>query len=311
MPNLRYRRLGYVAFNVTDRARSIAFQRETMGLELVPGSEESAGVSLLTSGNSSCDLAFYDGDAPAMRRIAFEMEDEGFLELAHAHLQQLGIPVWTVPDAERAAFGQQAAFRFREPSCGLTVELYSPAAAASLPAFRRTFTNIARLGHAVVSVTDLSSFVRFFLDELNFRVSDYIGECAFLRCFPNVYHHSFAVVPGSENRLQHVNFMVDHLDDIGRSIYRLKHQEVPVVYGPGRHPPSGSVFLYFTDPDGFTFEFSSGMEEFPEVDPRAARHLPFVPESFDYWGSEPAAAFGAVGKFAALDGAEDPAGSLH
>jgi 2,3-dihydroxy-p-cumate/2,3-dihydroxybenzoate 3,4-dioxygenase len=83
------------------------------------------------------------------------------------------------------------------------------------------------------------------------------------------------------------------------------------VYGPGRHPPSGSVFLYFTDPDGFTFEFSSGMEEFPEVDPRAARHLPFVPESFDYWGSEPAAAFGAVGKFAALDGAEDPAGSLH
>ena len=119
MPNLRYRRLGYVALNVTDRARSIAFQRETMGLELVPGSEESAGVSLLTSGTSSCDLAFYDGDAPAMRRIAFEMEDEGFLELAHAHLQQLGIPVWTVPDAERAAFGQQAAFRFREPSCGL------------------------------------------------------------------------------------------------------------------------------------------------------------------------------------------------
>lgn len=282
-----------------------------MGLELVPDSNQPAGAALLTSGNSRCDLALYDGDVPALRRIAFEMEDERFLEFAHAHLQQLGISVSTVSEAERAAFGQQAAFRFREPSCGLTVELYSASASAAPPPFRRTFTNIARLGHAVVSVTDLNSFVRFFLDELNFRVSDYIGECAFLRCFPNVYHHSFAVVPGSENRLQHVNFMVDHLDDVGRAIYRLKQQEVPVVYGPGRHPPSGSVFLYFTDPDGFTFEFSSGMEEFPEVNPRAARHLPFVPESFDYWGSEPADAFGAVGTFAALEAAEDPAGQLH
>ena len=45
---------------------------------------------------------------------------------------------------------------------------------------------------------------------------------------------------------------------------RLRKAEVPIVYGPGRHPPSGSFFLYFLDPDGMTLEYSHGMEEFPE-----------------------------------------------
>ncbi len=36
------------------------------------------------------------------------------------------------------------------------------------------------------------------------------------------------------------------------------------MFGPGRHPPSESVFLYFLDPDGLTLEYSFGMEEFPE-----------------------------------------------
>ena len=91
--------------------------------------------------------------------------------------------------------------------------------------------------------------------------------------------------------------MVDHLDDVGRALYRLKRQDVPIVFGPGRHPPSGSVFLYFTDPDGVTFELSSGMEEFPELGSREARRLPLLPESFDYWGSSPTEAYGRVGRF--------------
>jgi 2,3-dihydroxy-p-cumate/2,3-dihydroxybenzoate 3,4-dioxygenase len=73
---------------------------------------------------------------------------------------------------------------------------------------------------------------------------------------------------------------------------------VPVVFGPGRHIASSSVFLYFLDPDGLTLEYSFGMEEFPEVDPRAPRTLPPVPESIDSWGAVRDPRMTAIGEIA-------------
>ena len=58
------------------------------------------------------------------------------------------------------------------------------------------------------------------------------------------------------------------------------------------------MFLYFLDPDALTFEFSTGMEEFPETEPRQPRRLPLAPESFDYWGGARDPRHGMVGRFA-------------
>jgi 2,3-dihydroxy-p-cumate/2,3-dihydroxybenzoate 3,4-dioxygenase len=300
MPDIRYKRVGYVALNTTDRARSVAFQRDTMGLSLrmPPGAE--VGASILSGGNSACEVAFYEGPVPGLRRVAFEIESERSLENARAHLAALGLSTTAVGAAELGAFSQRAAFRFAEPRTGLNIELFVSSGAIPPPSpYESPVTNIRQLGHIVVYATDAPALTAFFLGELNFRASDFIGEAAFLRCFPNPFHHSFAVVPGNENRLNHVNFLVRDLDDVGRALYRLKAQRVPIVFGPGRHPPSGSVFLYFTDPDGYTFEFSTGMEEFPEDDPRLPRRLPLTAESLDYWGSDRAAEYGQVGPFTA------------
>ena len=70
---------------------------------------------------------------------------------------------------------------------------------------------------------------------------------------------------------------------------------VKIAFGIGRHPPSGSVFLYFFDPDGMSVEYSYGMEEFPELAPRPPRRLPLALESIDYWGATPQAEFGKGG----------------
>jgi len=153
----------------------------------------------------------------------------------------------------------------------------------------------------VIGSSEYSRTTAFFRDELNFRVSDEVdGRITFMRCFPNPFHHSLGVASAPENRLHHVNFMVTDMDDIGRALYRLRRNDVPIVYGPGRHPPSGSVFLYFLDPDGLTLELSYGMEEFPEKDARAPRSLPPALESFDYWGGAPPdrrfGSLGAIGK---------------
>jgi 2,3-dihydroxy-p-cumate/2,3-dihydroxybenzoate 3,4-dioxygenase len=296
VPPLRYKKLGYVALNVTNLERALAFHQDTLGLyrnRLVT----EPGPALMHSRNSWCDVALYEGAAPGLRRIAFEVEAPEQLAIARTHLEALGIAMTDVPAESLHMFAQHEALRFNEPRTGLKIELFA-GADASVPAHDGGIeTHISQIGHAVVYVTDAPALIAFFVEHLNFRVSDFVGDAAFLRCFPNPFHHSFAIVPGSENRLNHIDFLVDDLDDVGRALYRLKRQDVPIVFGPGRHPPSGSVFLYFTDPDGFTFEFSTGMEEFPEVAPRAPRHLPREPDSLDYWGSVQAPAYGKVGRF--------------
>ncbi len=127
----------------------------------------------------------------------------------------------------------------------------------------------------VLHCADHKATEKFFLNKLNFRASDRIdGAVTFTRCFPNPLHHSLGLSNSDSNRLHHVNFMVTDMDDIGRALWRMKKNDVPIVFGPGRHPPSESVFLYFLDPDGITVEYSFGMEEFPEVNPREPRLMP-------------------------------------
>ena len=59
------------------------------------------------------------------------------------------------------------------------------------------------------------------------------------------------------------------------------------------------MFLYYLDPDGLTLEYSFGMEEFPEVNPRKPRVLEPIRESFDYWGAPVDPRKSAVGEIEA------------
>lgn len=69
----------------------------------------------------------------------------------------------------------------------------------------------------------------------------------------------------------------------------------PIVWGPGRHPPSGSACLYVLDPDGLAVEYGFGMEAFDAHDPRPAQDLPAGPSSVDAWGAPRDPRTGAVG----------------
>ena len=129
--------------------------------------------------------------------------------------------------------------------------------------------------------------VEFWRDVLNFRESDSVGEfITFMRCWPNPYHHGIgiaqvrAALPAP--RQLHGDGDRRHRP---RAESRLKAAGSDVVFGPGRHPASDSVFLYFLDPDGLTMEYSFGMEAFPESFPRAPRRIEPSPISLDYWGS--------------------------
>lgn len=290
----RYRKLGYVALNVTDLARSTRFYTDTVGLDL---SEPLAGgPAFLRCGDDHHNVVLYGAAAPGIKRVAFELESRAEMEHARKHLASLGLAVTEIAADERAALRQGDGLRFVEPNSGLTFEYYTRVMQMALP-FRQSLTKIARLGHVVLSVERFDEMTAYLTTQLGFAVSDFVeGRFAFMRCQPNPLHHSFAIGRSVEgNHLNHINFMVSDIDDIGIAMNRLNKHEVPIVFGPGRHKPSGSIFLYFLDPDGMTVEYSFGMEEFPEKGAREPRMLEAHPLALDTWGGMPKPAFGKVG----------------
>lgn len=288
----RYRKLAYAALNVTNLEKSVEFYRGLIGLDLV---DQHAEMAFLRCSRDHHNIVLCTNAEAGLKRVAFELESEADVDSAFEHFARLHMAPYWVGDKERAQLKQGRSFRVMERNSQLTVELFSSITHMAKP-FVPTLANIARLGHVVIGAVDFEASCKAFIDDFGFRVSDFIEDrISFMRCHPNPFHHTFAVGPAKFNRLHHVNFMVTDIDDVGKALYRMKKHDFKIVYGPGRHPPSNSVFLYFLDPDGATVEYSFGMEEFPEHGAREARMLEAVAESLDTWGSVPAPEFGAGG----------------
>lgn len=282
---VRYRRLGYLALNVSDVPRSADFYRDKVGLQQVAGPAQD--VAYFRCSGKHHDLAFYRG-TPGLKRIGFELESEREIENLRRTLDAAGRPCVEIPRVDCDAMATGPGLRTQEPATGCMLDFYAGMAEPQTKEpYAPTVAHILRLGHLVVKSSDFDGSVRFFTDVLNFKVSDSIDTMVtFLRCWPSPYHHSIGIGAGRKGSgLHHVALMVESADDIGRSYWRLQRDGIPVVHGPGRHLPSGSMFLYYLDPDGLTIEYTFGMEEFPEDEPREPRVLPPVPESNDIWAS--------------------------
>jgi 2,3-dihydroxy-p-cumate/2,3-dihydroxybenzoate 3,4-dioxygenase len=288
----RYARLGYVAVNVSDLERSARFYEDLWGLQ--PNGEKTGDVRFFRCSSNHHDFVLYRGE-PGLKRVGWQMESEHDVDLIADTLRRLGHKVIDVDQAEAAFLHQGRSVRFSDPFTGATFEYFAAVAQEAEP-WKPTLAQIQRIGHVVLKTPKFREAIEFYANVLNFRTSDAIGEVVnFMRCFPNPLHHSLGLSNSTANGLHHVNFMVSEIDDIGRALWRFKNNDVPIVRGPGRHPPSGSVFLYVLDPDGLTVEYSFGMEEFPETNARDHRVLPPIPESIDYWGAPTDSRLGKVG----------------
>lgn len=299
---IRYKKLGYVALNVSNIEKSVEFYRDIVGLELVEMKED---IAFLRCSSDHHNFVLYPSNRPGLKRVAFEVEDENQLAIAVEKLKKAGVTATELAKAESDSLFQGKTIRFFEPNTDLTIELYY-----EIKQLKEPFTSkvkgvkpskITQLGHAVIDVEDekFDGALEFFMDILNFKVSDFSGDkigWSWMRAFPNPLHHTFAMVRGAESKLNHIAFMIEDMDSIGIGRNRLIDNEIPIVFGPGRHKPSSSIFLYFLDPDGMTMEFSNGMEEFPEENPREPRLLEPNLETLDLWGGIPDPRFGAVGE---------------
>jgi 2,3-dihydroxy-p-cumate/2,3-dihydroxybenzoate 3,4-dioxygenase len=285
---IRFKKLGYLAFNVAKLERSTAFYRDMVGLDLVERND--AGMSFLSCNGDYHNVLLVQADAPGLKRIAFELEDPAQLVNARETLDRAGVRWWSIPQSEcgRLRIGQ--GIRLADPD-GFVLELY-----VGMVARPQKFVphpiDLVQLSHCVIHVPNFKRTLAFYAETLNFRVSDFRHEpngdpyFAFMRCFPNPFHHSLAIVKRPKAEFFHVAFSVRSLDDLMFGRNRLLKAGVTVAPSPGRHMASGSIFQYFSDPDGITIEYTSGMEEFPELGARQPRMLDQSYRTTDVWDGE-------------------------
>lgn len=286
--DFRYRRLGYMVLNVTDIERSTQFATDVFGLDLVEEAQD--GSRFFRSGSWHHDVIMKPAKTAAFVRGAWELETDADLERAFEHYKRLGLaPAW-LDDREAASLSVDKAFRVVEPVLKTTHEYFSKMSFIATPR-KNALTKFQGGKHYGLAVPNCQEVTRFMVDNMGFLVSDYLegGRATLLRAFPNPNHHSFAPLqlPGGTLGFHHLAFMVEEIDDIGRLFNRIKKYDVKIQFGIGRHPTSGSIHLYVYDPDFFVWEYTLGMEQFPEIGPREPRRMSADPENFDLWGAVP------------------------
>jgi 2,3-dihydroxy-p-cumate/2,3-dihydroxybenzoate 3,4-dioxygenase len=286
--------LARVDLGVVDPERSRAFYRDVVGLQEI---DPPHGVdAAFRCDDRPCSVLLRRSAVPGLACVAWAVEAPDALEVLRARGRESSLAVRQVDAATCVALGVRDALRVVDPASGATHEFHVPAPAKACDAFTPSHTRILRLGHIVVATDRHDGSVAFLSEAIDFRVSDRIaGGTTFMRPGASPWHHGIGVGRADGPRLHHVNFMVASIDDIGRAFHRLQRHRVPIVWGPGRHPPSGSVFLYFLDPDGLTVEYSFGMEAFDAHAPRPAQDLPAGPASVDAWAAPRDPLTGAVG----------------
>ena len=301
---IRYKGLGYLVLSVTDLEKSLDFYINTVGMQFVERDNENV---YLRSSYDHHNLILQEGPEPGLKRVGWELEKASQFQEVFDYLTDKGLNPVELSEKEAQKLAQGRTLRFQDPYVGVTYEFYADIMQLGLPYKPTNELQIEELLHVVYESPYLEEITDFFVNTLNFKVSDFSGRetnFAWLRAFPNKWHHTFAVTKGPENKLNHLAFKVSRVDDVGIQVNRLNEQGVPILFGPGRHHPSGSIFLYYADPDGIAIEYSQGMEAFPEEGAREPRRLEPSKETIDEWGGTPQPEFGKVGKLLSDDSFE-------
>ncbi len=271
--------IAYVRSGVADLNTATRFATDMVGLELV--SPTDIGVSHLRADHRHHCLALVEGPSGVISS-GFSVADSDALAGAETELERSGITVRRGAAAEARSRRVREFIAFDDPF-GNRLELVSQQESVARPVSFTRSAGISEFGHLCLDAPDVHEAYRFWSTRFNARVSDWIGDGACLLRIDPV-HHKLAVFRGDKPGLCHVNFQVASIDDVFRSWHFLIEHGVEIEMGPGRHPQSTAIFLYFLGPEGFTYEYSFGVRRIEDDAAWVPRTFdPEEPGSIDMW----------------------------
>ncbi len=271
--------IAYVRTGAADLAGAVDFATRIVGLELVDGGEP--GVAHLRADARHHCLAVVEGESGVIAS-GFTVADEDALAIGESELEQRGFTVTRGGAAECRSRRVREFIGLDDPF-GNRIELVVGQQSLARPVNFSRRAGITEFGHLCLDAPDVREAYRFWSGTFNAKVSDWIGDGACLMRIDPV-HHKLAVFQADEPGLCHMNFQVAEIDDVFRNWHFLVDNGVEIEMGPGRHPQSTAVFLYFLGPEGFTYEYSFGVRRIEDDATWTPRH--FDPEelgSIDMW----------------------------
>jgi len=242
-------RMGYVAMQTADIERSVAHAQEILGL--TPTIRTGSTVTL-ASATAARELVYTDAPVDAVDRIGLVAADSAAVGTIYGRVVARGMRVLgTEPLREDAVEG----FTFVGPG-GFVFEIYREDEAAALV---RAPHSPERFGHINLHPVDLQGMLDFFVEVLEFRISDVIGDdfAYFLRC--NVEHHGVALIKGT-GWLHHHAWQVQSIADLGKLGDRLFERGERLLMGPVRHGAGHNMAAYYVEPSGAVVELYTDME---------------------------------------------------
>jgi 2,3-dihydroxy-p-cumate/2,3-dihydroxybenzoate 3,4-dioxygenase len=275
LQDIRYVRLG-----TRDLDAAARYATSILGLE---EAARASGAVYFRSDSRDHTLVYFEGD-PQDHTCGFEVADHDALAAAAAEIeaQKLHVRLGTREECELRHCEQF--LHFKDPS-GNGIDLVVRPHHSGPRYFPARDAGVTGFSHIGLRTTDPVRDEAFWTRVCNARVSDRIGQAPLLRI--DAVHHRIALFPSSHPGVQHINHQVEGIDDIMRAWYFLRENNVRIVFGPGRHPTSSAIFVYYEGPDGMVYEYSTGVRSIVDEANYRPRQFPFAPSSFCMWGSRP------------------------
>ena len=144
----------------------------------------------------------------------------------------------------------------------------------------------APIQHITFTSKNLDNFIEFYVNKLGFRMSDKVvnNEGKVTTCFmrSNQEHHTVACFLSNKSGLDHYSFEAGTWEWIKNWCDHFSKQNIPLIWGPGRHGPGNNLFAFIEDPDGNKIEISAELEL---VHDRQVKKWPHEPKTLNLWGS--------------------------
>jgi catechol 2,3-dioxygenase-like lactoylglutathione lyase family enzyme len=219
--------------------------------------------------------------------IAFGAGSPADVDTLTRQLVAAGVPLVHEPQSLKTPGGGYAV-RFFDGD-GRVVEVSADVAVRAHRKIEARESIPVRLSHVVVNSPNPEATVGWYVEHLNFRLSDTLSHPRmgdfmwFLRCNPA--HHSLAIARGPHVALHHASFEMRGIDEYMRGTGRMLRAGVEKVWGPGRHMAGDNTFSYFLDRVGNTVEYTTELENVDEDTWHPSIHLMDNPEVTDQWGT--------------------------
>lgn len=259
--------LGYLGFEVSDLHAWETFMTKVLGLSMVAKADD--GSMRFRMDDHAYRFVVTPGDRDDLAVVGWEVDDAAKLAECKARLSDAGIDVVDGTDEELADRDVQGLIKFRDPG-RIPVEIfYGPNMPEQAFKSERVGSHFVAdelgLGHLVISTRNRDESRDFYINVLDFKLSDHIQcvlgggyevDIAFLHTNPR--HHSLAMGGPMPKRMHHFMLQVASIDDVGMCYDRARDAGVKIEQELGRHPNDRMFSFYAQTPSGTQFEFGYG-----------------------------------------------------